>query len=330
MSRPLRITYPGAWYHVMNRGGRHQDIFLEEGDYRLFLEVLRETAKQWNLEVAAYCLMSNHYHILVRTPDGNISRCMRHLNGVYTQRFNRKYDVDGPLFRGRYKSVLVEEDSHLLELLRYIHLNPVKANIATSLDNYPWSSHKGYLSGSRGWGWLTQDPLLTMFSKNRKQAYAAYLSFVHKQDSEEIETFFSRQNVAPVFGSHSFIEKIKNLFSSTIAENEIPEARILKTTYPEILTAVCRICRVSEREINKTCRGQTNTARDLVIYCMRKHSLQTLQQIGDHLGVEKYSSVSSAVQRIKKRQKNNKELSEIIEKIDQYLLKAKSRLDRSQ
>ncbi len=311
----------------MNRGRRQDNIFLEEGDYRLFLEVLQDTSKQWNLEVAAYCLMSNHYHILVCTPEGNISRCMRHLNGVYTQRFNQNHAIDGSLFRGRYKSVLVEEDHHLLELLRYVHRNPVKANITPNLEDYLWSSHKGYLAGNRGWSWLTRDPLLTMFSGKRQQAYAAYLDFVQQPDSADLEAFYSRQKVSPVFGSFAFVEKIKNLFVSHAEETEIPEMRVFKATFLEVLTAVCQVCQVSDQEIYKSRRGQTNIARDLVVYSMRKHSRQTLQQIGHHLGIEKYSSVSSAVQRIKKQLKDDRELSELVEKIDQTLRKVKSRLD---
>lgn len=168
MSRPLRIEYTGAWYHVMNRGRRREDIFEDDGDYRLFLDVLRDTAKMWNLNVSAYCLMSNHYHLLVQTPDGNLARCMRHLNGVYTQRYNRKHGYDGQLFRGRYKTVLIEEDSYLLELLRYIHRNPMEAGMVSELAEYHWSSHRGYLAHEKGWEWLHRDKLLKMLSKNEK------------------------------------------------------------------------------------------------------------------------------------------------------------------
>jgi len=121
MSRPLRIEYPGAWYHVMNRGRRSESIFSDRYDYLKFIDLLIEISEMWNVNVAAYCLMTNHYHILLQTPDGNISRCMRHLNSVYTQRYNRRHGLDGQLFRERYKSILVCNDSHLLQLVRYIH-----------------------------------------------------------------------------------------------------------------------------------------------------------------------------------------------------------------
>ncbi|MCL0074732.1 transposase [Thermodesulfovibrionales bacterium] len=121
----------------MNRGRRREDIFLSPADYGVFIEVLRETVESWNLKVAAYCLMSNHYHLLVHTPDGNISRCMRHLNGIYTQRFNRCHKKEDQLFRGRYKAVLVDADSHLLEVLRYLHNNPLRAGISHELNDYP-------------------------------------------------------------------------------------------------------------------------------------------------------------------------------------------------
>jgi len=112
MSRPLRIEYPGAWYHVMNRGRRSESIFSDRHDYLMFIDLLIEISEMWNVNIAAYCLMTNHYHILLQTPDGNISRCMRHLNSVYTQRYNRRHGgLDGQLFRGRYKSILVCNDT---------------------------------------------------------------------------------------------------------------------------------------------------------------------------------------------------------------------------
>ncbi len=146
MSRPLRITYPDAWYHVMNRGRRAESIVSDGVDYKLFTELLKETSEMWNIRISAYCLMQNHYHILVQTPEANISRSMRHLNGVYTQRYNRRHRCDGQLFRGRYKSILIDTDSYLLQAVRYIHRNPLKVGLVQNIDTYKWSSHKGYIS----------------------------------------------------------------------------------------------------------------------------------------------------------------------------------------
>ena len=120
MTRPLRIADKDAWYHVMNRGRRGEAIFAGKDDYLLFMNLLKETVALWNLRIAAYCLMENHYHLLVQTPDANISRCMGHLNGVYTQRFNRRHGCDGQLFRGRYKAVLVDADSYLFRLANIV------------------------------------------------------------------------------------------------------------------------------------------------------------------------------------------------------------------
>ena len=122
MSRPLRIEYPDAWYHVMNRGRRAEDIFPDEQDYLMFMELLKETSEMWNIRIAAFCLMPNHYHMLVQTPEANISRSMRHLNRVYTQRYNSRHKCDGQLFRGRYKSILIDAPSYLLQAVRYINI----------------------------------------------------------------------------------------------------------------------------------------------------------------------------------------------------------------
>lgn len=137
MSRPLRIEVPDAWYHVMNRGLRRQPVFSDVEDYQIFLETLRESCERFGVSLGAYCLMPNHYHLLVHTPNANLSRFMRHVNGVYTQRFNRKNSKDGPLFRGRYRALVVDADEYLLQLVRYIHLNPVKAKLVNSPRSTP-------------------------------------------------------------------------------------------------------------------------------------------------------------------------------------------------
>jgi len=121
----------------MNRGRRGEQIFSRSGDYEVFIELLKEATDLWGVQISAYCLMPNHYHLLIQTPQGNISRCMRHINGVYTQRYNRLHKCDGQLFRGRYKSILVEQDSYLLELVRYIHRNPLRAGLIDNILTWP-------------------------------------------------------------------------------------------------------------------------------------------------------------------------------------------------
>ncbi len=160
MTRPLRIQYPGAWYHIMNRGRRREDIFSTDQDYITFIEVLKEAISLWNINIVAYCLMPNHYHLLLHTPEGNLSRCMRHINGVYTQRYNSKNRYDGQLFRGRYKSILLDSDNYITELVRYIHRNPLRAGMVDRLDDYVWSSHNGYISKSSKWNWLNKEVFL--------------------------------------------------------------------------------------------------------------------------------------------------------------------------
>ncbi len=285
---------------MMNRGRRREAIFAAEGDYHLFLELLQETTKMWNMQVSAYCLMSNHYHLLVQTPEGNLSRCMRHLNGVYTQRFNRKHNHDGQLFRGRYKAVLVEEDSHLLELLRYIHRNPLEAGIVTDINDYHWNSHQGYLDNTRGWNWLYRKFLLKMFAKSQKKAQVTYLEFVNRSDSEEIEQFYSRKNLPSIFGSIKFIDKIKNRFESLSWNKEIPAASVLSVDAEAVIRVVQYAYQITEKELLTTKRGTTNIPRDLAIYTLRTHSRKTLSEIGAAFWIENYSTVSSAIDRAKK------------------------------
>ena len=144
MARPLRLEYAGALYHVTSRGDGREAIFLADGDRRLFLEVLAGVWSRFNWTVHAYCLMTNHYHVLVETPDANLSKGMRQLNGVYTQRFNRTYSRSGHVFQGRYKAILAQKEAYLLELARYVVLNPVRARMVRTTADWPWSSYRDY------------------------------------------------------------------------------------------------------------------------------------------------------------------------------------------
>ncbi len=303
----------------MNRGRRKEDIFLDDGDYRLFLNVLRDTAQMWRLNVSAYCLMPNHYHLLVQTPEGNLSRCMRHLNGVYTQRLNLKHKLDGPLFRGRYKSVLVEEDSHLLELLRYIHRNPIEAHLSTDLNSYPWSSHRGYLAYEKGWAWLHRDVLLGMFSKNQRQSFVDYTAFVTQQDSVKVEQFFSLKNLPSIFGSSRFIDKIRSRFGFLRNDQEISGVDILSVNARNVIGSVCAVYDISESDLLTSRRGVANLPRDLSIYVLRRYSQKTLREIGEAFGIGNYSTVSTAIERMKKKLVSEPDVNRVFDEIVRHI-----------
>ena len=164
---------------------------------------------------------------------------MRHVNGVYTQRFNREHKKEGQLFRGRYKAVLVDEESYLLEVLRYIHRNPLKAGIVKSLDDFLWSSHKGYLSKAKKWSWLEKETLLTQLTQVKSRQKSAYLDFVSLDDSEEIEKFYSMKNMLSILGSTAFKNDIREKFSGLVNRQEVPESKVLALDAERAITSVC-------------------------------------------------------------------------------------------
>ena len=306
MSRPLRIEYPDAWYHVMSRARKGQEVFPSKEDYFTFIELLRDTSEMFNMKVAAYCLLNTHYHLLVQTPDANLSRCMRHINGVYTQRYNARNGCDGTLFRGRYKSILIDEDTYLLEVVRYIHRNPLRAGIVEKISSYPWSSHKGYISKVQKWEWLHKHFILNMFSREESLQMATYRKFVAREESLEIIKHYSRKNLPAILGSEKFIEMVKNLFTKKKKEKEIPESRSLCPEAIDIKKAVCRYFKVEEAELLKSRRGVENEARDIAIYMLRVIRGEPLEKIGQEFNLNNYSSVSSAVNRVRKKLESRK------------------------
>jgi len=319
MSRPLRIEYPDAWYHVVNRGRRRGVIFRHRGDYLRFMDLLQEGSTMWNVRIAAFCLMPNHYHLLVQTPDANLSRFMRHVDGVYTQRFNRSHRCDGSLFRGRYRAILVEADTYLLELLRYIHRNPLRAGLANRLDRYPWSSHKAYLSGSREWSWLYREFVLSMLSEAKDRQDAAYRTFMAKAESDELNELFSQGNTQSLLGSKGFVSWVKANFQNLRDRREIPHARLLTPGVEAIQAAVCASYEIDGSQLLFSKRGVSNEARNVAIYLSRRLSGDTLARIGEAFGLANYSSVSSVVSRMKQGIQDDSRLRRRVAAIERQL-----------
>jgi REP element-mobilizing transposase RayT len=178
MSRPLRIEFPDALYHVTARGDRREAIFEDDQDRRLFLKTLEQVVDRFNWVCLAWCLMDNHYHLLIQTPDGNLSKGMRQLNGVFTQASNRRHGRVGHLFQGRFKAILVDGDAYLLELSRYVVLNPVRAGLTRDPAEWPWSSYRATVGLEPAAAWLAVDRVLALFGEKRGVAQRRYVQFV--------------------------------------------------------------------------------------------------------------------------------------------------------
>lgn len=178
MSRPLRLEFPGALYHVTARGDRRAPIFRNDNDRYAWMAVLEKVCARCNLIVHAYCQMGNHYHLMLETVEGNLSQGMGQLNGAYTQNFNRRHGLVGHVLQGRYKAILVQKESYLLELARYVVLNPVRAGMVASPRDWKWSSYRAIVGDAKKPEWLTNDWILSHFGATPEQAVARYREFV--------------------------------------------------------------------------------------------------------------------------------------------------------
>jgi REP element-mobilizing transposase RayT len=220
MARPLRLEFAGALYHVTSRGDRREDIYDNNNDKTQFLSLLSCVCQTYNWVCHAYCLMTNHYHLLIETPDGNLSKGMRQLNGVYTQRFNRSHGRVGHVFQGRYKAVFVEKESYLLELSRYIVLNPVRARMVHSAGEWPWSSYQATAGLSPALPFLATDWLLACFGHQKKRAIEGYKKFVAEGAGQPSPWESLRNQV--YLGGEQFVEGMQSLIDGEKELSEIP------------------------------------------------------------------------------------------------------------
>ncbi|MFH1847070.1 MAG: transposase [Candidatus Omnitrophota bacterium] len=293
MSRPLRIEYPGAWYHVMSRGRRRERIFLLDKDYQVFLEILREITKLYRVEIHAYVMMPNHYHLLIHTPEGNLARSMRHLNGVYTQKFNYYHKADGSLFKGRYKSILVDKEEYLLELVRYIHRNPLGARLEKELGEYVWSSYRGYMSDKDRPDWLKIEEVLIKFSGCGKEARRELKAFLEGERSDDIMKRLESANWPAVLGGEKFKEKIKRIYpSDEIDIKEIPDYKKKIINDDAGKREIEAFIEKNRKEINKKRNKKDIDKRRAIIYILRRGYMLTIKEISREIGNITASAVS--------------------------------------
>lgn len=222
MTRPLRIELAGGVYHVTSRGDRRENIYFCDADRRAWLELLGKVCERFNWMCHAWCQMSNHYHIVVETVEGNLSQGMRQLNGVYTQHINSAYQRVGHVFQGRYKSILVEKESYLLELARYVVLNPVRAGMVDDPQQWSWSSYAAMTGEKQAPPWLQTDWILGQFDRNRGQAVMGYVDFVRA--GAGMPSVWERLRGQVYLGSDAFLQRIQALSDKTSLA-EIPRTQ---------------------------------------------------------------------------------------------------------
>lgn len=287
MARPLRVQYKNAFYHVMNRGNGRQAIFRSEKHYQIFLDLLAEAVELWEIRVHAFSLLPNHYHLLIETPLANLSRAMRYINGVYTQRWNRLGRTDGHLFRGRYKAILVEEDTYLIELARYIHLNPVKAGLAEKPEKHPWTSHRYYLR-NRGLDWLSTDRVLCSFGRRRNLARRKFHEFVLEGVSKKLEERLEGRRLPSVLGSESFAEWVRGNFAKEVkgreVQYELPRPR--EIAEKQLRAILCNVLDVDWQCLVEPLGRDEQRKRAMAIWIYRRFLKRGYQQLSEQFGVK--------------------------------------------
>jgi REP element-mobilizing transposase RayT len=277
VAKPLRIEYPGAVYHVTSRGNARNKIFSDDQDRKLFLSILGAVVKRYNWLCHAYCLMDTHYHMMIETPDANLSIGMRQLNGIYTQTYNRRHETPGHIFQGRYKAILVQKENYLLELCRYVVLNPVRAGVVQKPEAWRWSSYQGTAGLRKEPDFLTTDWILSRFIRKRTIAQKRYRAFVREgifrgSPWEELEG-------QVLLGDQGFIRKFKDLLEDKKEAKEIPRGQRY----------------VGRPSLDKIFSGQkTKAQRDKRIHAAHMSHGYTLKEIADYLRIH-YTTVSKVI-----------------------------------
>lgn len=317
MTRPLRVQYPDAYYHVINRGNYQEKIYLNDRDKEKFIEYLETATERFAIIIHGYCLMGNHYHLLIQTPDANLSQAMQWINVSYATYFNRKRDRHGHLFQGRFKAILIDADEYLKHLSRYIHLNPVRAKMVSSPVEYLWSSYAAFIGQKKAPTFLETDWLLSTFGKSRKQAGKNYQDFVEKVDAKTLDNPSNQVSEGFLLGDADFIKWVKTTFLSERNEDkEIPQLRKLKprVDLEDVVMIVAQEFECSQDQI--TAKGRKrNKAREVAIYLARDMCGLSCKQLGVYFGEVSGALITMMHKRISEETAQNRKSKRRIEAI---------------
>jgi len=258
MARPLRIIYPGAFYHITSRGNERKEIFETDIDREKFLSYLESATRRYGAVIHVWCLMKNHYHLLLETPAGNLSEIMRHINGAYTTYFNIKRKRSGHLLQGRYKAILVEADVYAQELSRYIHLNPVRIGAVAKAADYRWSSYRDYISLREAPEWLQRNFILNYFGGASAEGEKKYRKYVEEAIGPDKGNPWEEVLHSTFLGREDFIKNVrKKHIGDKCADRNIPALRMLADR-PSI--------EAIEKEVGEAFREQTAIGRQVSLY----------------------------------------------------------------
>jgi REP element-mobilizing transposase RayT len=310
MARPLRIIFPGAFYHITSRGNERKTVFKSKRDREKFLEYLESATQRYDARIHAYCLMDNHYHLLLETPSGNLPQIMRHINGAYTTYFNVKRGRSGHLFQGRYKAILVDIDEYAKELSRYIHLNPVRAKMVEAPEDYDWSSYKFYIGKESPASWLYREFILGYFGKKVSSAQKRYQIFVNALAAQEYNSPLDEVVSSTLLGSADFIAFIKaNYLSAKKPDKELPALKelVIKISMQDIF-----------EEVELVFSKDRALTRNVKIYLCQRFTGKKLKEIGSHFGIGE-SGVSQVCRRVAQRIEKDKKLKKKIDKLEKQI-----------
>jgi putative transposase len=299
MARAWRIEYEGAYYHVLSRGNERRDIFCDTKDRRLFLETLGEVSERFNVDVFAYVLMSNHYHLLIKTNHPNLSKAMQWLGVTYTRRFSNRHSRSGHLFQGRFKSLIVENDAYVVELSCYIHRNPLRAGMVKRLMDYKWSSYPAYVHGRKGPSFLNTDLILSFFTGNRK----AYRSKVEGYGGEEKRLWDDLRH-GLILGSQQFVDWIRLEYISEKPHREMPQKKGLvgRIDMGLVLSKASELfgCDFETLKDRRRLYGKEKDIRDLLVYFFWEKGAYTNGEVGKVFGIT-YTAGSHIVNQVKRK-----------------------------
>ncbi len=313
MARPLRIYYSNAVYHITARGNERKAIVQDDVDRERFVQILADMVAQYQVLCHAWVLMDNHYHLIIETPHANLSRAIRHLNGVYTQAFNRCHNRVGHLFQGRFTAILIEKEAYLLELSRYVVLNPVRAGMVRHPSAWVWSSYRATGGEEAVPDWLRVDGLLGQFGKQRGRAQQAYREFVSNGIGCK-ERPWSNLKGQIFLGSECFVKRLQDGLSEK-EDVEIPKIQRMPAR-PEMEVILRQVAQGYGESVDEVVcpTRRPSEARQVAVYAARRVAGLELKAIAKLFGMG-YTGVSRRVNEVAKRMKSDKPFRETINKI---------------